>query len=381
MPANVTVEFAKAQQKYQEARTPEDKLAALYEMRSTAPAHKGGENLRAEITKKIAKTKKEIEKQQKQKGRARQEFHVKKEGAGQAVLIGFPNSGKSTILKALTGVNVEIASFPFTTKKPEIGMLDYNGGKIQLVEVPAIIEGSSEGKAHGTQLFSLIRNADAIVIMLNALNALEEFRVIEKELGKAGIILNREKPKIEIRQSGFRGITVSGKNFLRVKEEEFIAYLKSCGIHHASVMLKEPCDIKKLEEALDERLSYKKAIAIANETFGKIKQEELAEIEKKLLVKKSSELGKQKILELKESIFSLLDKILVFTKKPGQEPDLKAPLVLKKGITVEEVAEKLHKDFARKLKYVKVWGSSKFSGQRVPKDYKLKNNDVIEIYS
>ncbi len=383
MTTNAGPEYFAAENKYREAKTLELKLFYLKEMRRFAPKHKSSENLIAEITKKIAKIKKEMEKQHARKAKksGAQEYHVKKDSAGQAVIVGFPNSGKSTLLKALTGVDVEIASFPFTTKKPQVGMMDYCGAKVQLVEVPAIIEGSSSGKAHGSQLFSLIRNADAIIAMLNALNALEEYGVIEKELRNANIVLNREKPKIEIKQSGFRGITINGKNFLKMKEEEFVGYLKSCGIHHASVVLGEQCDIKKIEEALDESLVYKKAFTIVNEAYGKARDSEMLELQKKTRTTKLHEFTEHKISELKETIFFILDKILVFTKKPGQEADMKDPIVLKKGSSVEDVAKKLHKDFAQNLKYVKVWGSAKFSGQRVSKQYKLKNNDIIEIYS
>lgn len=382
MPANVSFEYARAEKKFIEAKTIEEKMAALQEMRSAMPSHKGAEKLRAEITKKIARLRGEMEKKAQKKSSGKgQEFHVKKDGCGQIAIIGFPNTGKSTLLKALTGVEVEIASFPFTTKVPVAGMMNYEGARVQLVEVPAIIEGSAGGKAHGTQIFSLIRNTDAVALMLNARTALEEFKKIEKELEKAGIFLNKKKPGIQVKQTGFKGITIAGKKFLKTKEEEFVNYLKNCGIHHASIVLSEFTDIRKLEEALDESLSYKISFAIINEAFGKANPGEASEIEKKMPVKKISGLEEKEIAEMKKALFDVLEKILIYTKKPGEKADTKEPIVLNKGATVEDVAQKLHKDFAQKLKFVKVWGSTKFAGQMVARNYKLKNKDVIEIYS
>src|SRR3989344_4948950 len=123
MPSNVTIDFEKARCKLEQANTPEAKLEALIEMQRFAPAHKGGEHLRADISKKMAGIRKEIEKQkaQEKKHSGPTGLSVKKDGIGQIVIVGLPNSGKSTLLNALTGVNVEIAPYPFTTTTPEFG--------------------------------------------------------------------------------------------------------------------------------------------------------------------------------------------------------------------------------------------------------------------
>lgn len=377
MPINAGFEFERARIKFEQANSPDAKLAALLEMQSTAPKHKGSENLRRELSKKIANLRREIEKQKEQQAKkgAGISYNVKKEGAGQIVLVGLPNSGKSTLLKALTGVNVEIAAHEFTTTKPEIGTMVFKGTRVQLVEVPAIIEGSAEGKANGTQFLSIIRNADAVVLVLDAEKAEAEFRTIISELAKAKIRLNEKKPEIKIEQSEYRGISVAGKQFLKMPFDKLEQLLKSLGYHNASVVLNE--EIKsagKILQALDEGIVYKRAIAIINkkkETCGMatIPGFECLAFEK------------EKIEELKQKIFGLLEKVIVYTKKPGQPADLNEPLVLKKGTTVEDVAGILHKDFAKNLKYVKVWGSSKFAGQRVSKNYKLQDFDTIEIYS
>lgn len=295
MPSNVSFEFEKAKLEYDQANSPEVKLVALYKMQSTAPSHKGGENLRKDISKKISLLKKQMEKnkQKEKKKGSTPSISVRKDGIGQIALVGMPNSGKSTLLNKLTGVNAKTAAYPFTTKKPEVGMMNYFGAKIQIVELPAIVKGSSSGKADGPQIISVARNADAIIIV--AKNK-EEETTIENELSYSGISLNK-------------------------KEEHKV---------------------------------FKKSITING--FEEIDPEKET-----------------------ERIFQLLDKIIIYTKKPGEEPDYELPLGLPKKSTVLNVAKNLHKDFARKLRYARVWGSAKFPGQRVSKEYELKNKDIVEV--
>ncbi len=297
MPSNVSYEYENALEEYNQATSDEAKLAALLKVQSTAPSHKGGENLRKDISKKISLLKKSMEKKKKQdkKRGGGTSIAVRKDGIGQITLLGMPNSGKSTFLNKITDSDTAVAVYPFTTKTPVVGMMDYFGAKIQLVELPAIVEGSNAGKADGPQVLSIARNSDAIIII--AKNK-EEGAIVLKELELNGISLNKEKPG---------------------------------------------CIMKK---------------AIAINAFEE-----------------------HDIPELKEKIFLLLDKIVVFTKKPGVKADVELPFALHKDATVKDFAEHLHKDFAKKLKYAKVWGSSKFDGQRVAKDYNLKNKDIVEVFA
>ncbi len=297
MPSNVSFEYENAVSEYQQATSPEAKLAALQKMKSAAPSHKGGENLRKDISKKVALLKKDIDKRkkvEKKKGRG-ESIAVRKEGIGQIVLIGLPNSGKSTLLNFLTGVETIVAPYPFTTKKPVVGMMDYFGGKVQLVELPAIVEGSSGGKADGPQVLSIARNSDAIILIASDK---KQENVITEELYKSGISLNKIQAGKELKKS----ITINAF---------------------------EEHDLEKL----------------------------------------------------REEIFSLLDKILIYTKKPGNKADYDMPLGLPLHSTTKDVARHLHKDFEKKLKFAKVWGSTKFEGQRVSKDYELKNKDIVEIFA
>ncbi len=381
MPSNVTYEYAKAQRKYEEAKTLIEKLAALQEMRSTAPQHKGAEKLRREITKKIARLKSEIDKQKSQakktgagRGKA---IGIKKEGDGQIVIVGAPNIGKSTLLNILTNAEVKIAPYAFSTVMPTQGMVEFKGAKIQLVEIPGLIHGASEGKGKGTQLIGVIRNADGILFIIKSM---QEFELIEKEFNKSNIKINSVKPNIIVKHSKFPGINITGKQFLKIPEEQLIEFLKSAGYSNGDVILGEPTTLEKVSEILDESIIYEKSLFICKNPEIKSSIEKRTK-SKVIVIQDFHELTENQLFEFKKELIEFLGKILVYTKKPGQEADLKDPLVLNKNDSIEKLAFLLHKDIAKNLKYAKLWGSSKFPGQRVPKEYKLQNGDIVELYS
>ncbi len=380
MPINANFEFERARMKYEQANSPKAKLEALYEMASTAPKHKGSERLRAEISRKIAKLKHEIEKAEEQAAKrgGGSSLAVKKEGAGQIVLMGFPNSGKSTVLKALTNADVEIADYPFTTTTPQVGMMNFAGARVQLVELPAIIEGSAEGKAQGTQLLSLARSADAIVFVLDCQQAETEFSVLVSECNKAGIRLNEHRPAIRIQQGEYKGISVSGKQFLKIKLQDFGAFLQTQGIHNAAIVLSEPIvSMQQVRDALDSKLVFKKGLILLN-WKGKIVQSFSFNAPKNFEAISFS--NSNELVSFKKNLFLLLEKVLVYTKRPGEEPDLKDPLVLPKGSTVANLAQMVHKELVQKLQHARLYGeNAKFKGQKVPLDYKLQNFDIIGI--
>jgi uncharacterized protein len=356
MPTNVSIEFANAQKKYDIAQTPEQKLTALLEMKSTAPHHKGCETLRAEINRKIAALKSNVERQKTQQSKrgASQNVYVKKDGVGQIAIVGPPNSGKSWLLNKLVGMKVvEEAIYPFSTIKPEPGMMDYCGGKIQLVEIPAIVEGSSEGKAQGKELLAMIRNADAILIVASK----NDENIIINELLNSHIILNKEKPRIIVKHSEFCGIQISGKHYIQFPIEQLEGYLKSIGFANSNIIVSGPINnLTEVSQVLDERTIYKKAIIIDTRNITD-----------------------HQLLDLKDKIFLMLNKILIYTKKPGREAEMNEPLALPKDSSINDLAMHLHKDFAKKIKFAKVWGSTKFPGQRVGPEYILQNKDIIEI--
>ncbi|MEM0360524.1 MAG: GTPase [Candidatus Diapherotrites archaeon] len=381
MPTNVTVEYAQAEKRYQEARTPEEQLAALLEMQRTAPDHKGAEKLRAEISKKIKKTREKIEKNEEQRKKASaRSTAIKKEGIGQIVLVGMPNSGKSTILKALTNVEVEIADYPFTTKTPQVGMIDFMNARIQLVEIPPIIEGSCSGKAMGRELFGLIRNSDAVALVLNASTLCSEFLTLKKEFANAEIELNAEKNPLSIEKSKFLGISIVNPAFYKEDLNELKAFLRKRGLSNVTIVFHRNAVLRDVETLLSSKTVNKRAMAIIVEKNGfKASQEDIEMVAKEMDFLQVNSLDEKQKNELVDKFFAMLERVLVFTKKPGEKQADK-PMALPLGSTVGDAARCLHQDFEKNFKYARVWGSSKYPGQRVARDFVLKTGDIVEIY-
>jgi hypothetical protein len=380
MPLNVSPEYAAAEMRYHKARTIEDKIAALQEMIRLAPDHKGAEKFRKELTRKMKALQRELKKAEEQRRKAARgrTFAVKKEGIGQIALVGMPNAGKSTLLRALTGADVTVASYPFTTFKPEPAMMEYRKAQIQLVEIPALVEGSSSGKANGTEWLSIIRNADAIALILSYNNPVYEYTTLVDELTRAAIILNQQPPKIEIKKGQFKGINISNKHYLRIPEKQVKEELRSRGIFNASLVLNEPTDVTRLTMALDKRYVFKPALAVVMACQQLPNDAVMDKLQQRIptyLFDCSA--GAKHVLS--KALFELLGKILIYTKKPGHDFD-ELPMAVPVNCTVEEAAGYIHKDFQKKLKYARVWGSTRFPGQRVARDYVLKDGDMVEFF-
>ena len=185
MPVNAGVQYGKAEEEFQKATTIQEKLQALKQMWATVPRHKSSEGLQKEIKTKISRYKELLAKEKKQKKGSGKSLSIRKEGAATICIVGTVNSGKSTLLKKLTNANVLIADYPFTTKKPEFGILDYQGIKLQIVEIPAIVE-KFEYSDLGPSMLAIIRQSDLLIITFKHK---EELKLIDKELH--GIGLNR----------------------------------------------------------------------------------------------------------------------------------------------------------------------------------------------
>ncbi len=178
MATNVTPQYQKAEEEYRAARTFSEKLVALNKMLQTIPKHKGTETMQRQIKQRIAKLKEQQEKQRQQK-KGSHGFMLKREGDALVVLVGTPNSGKSTLLNVLTGAHAEVAEYPFTTSMPEVGIMDYQGVKIQIVEIPAVVPCYNLTKM-GPTFLSLIKQADLIVLLFQTA---EEKALLDRELG------------------------------------------------------------------------------------------------------------------------------------------------------------------------------------------------------
>lgn len=200
------------------------------------------------------------------------------------------------------------------------------------------------------------------------------------ELSAVGIRLNQRPPKITVQRRSFGGIEIRGAELVKGGEAEIKRILQEHRLHNAFIVVEEPVSTEEIEEALDESVVYRRAFILFNKCDAQGADEKLRLLEHEfgtlfriIKVEAAEE-------ELKKSIYDNLDLIRVYTKRPDEEP-AKRPLVLMKGSTVFQVAKAVHKDFERRLKFARVWGSTRFPGQQVPRNYVLKDKDVVELHT
>lgn len=387
MPSNVTPEYLKAEDTYKSAKSPKEKLVALELMLSTIPKHKGTEKMQLQIKRNLSKLKKEVEKEKEQKkgGTGGASFFVRKEGAAQVALAGLPNSGKSTILNKLTGRDVGIGDYAFTTVKPTPAMLQYKGIQIQLVDMPGLIEGVSLGKGMGGPLISAIRAVDAIVILVDlSVDPVKDLELIIKELEAKGLRLNKKVPNIEIQKIPTGGIEIIGDNFLiECNSQDVKKILQEERVHNAIITIKEPVTLTDIFEVLDSSLEYKKAIIIGTKGDLPGSKEGLEKLQnhvKNFKVFPISAINNVNLDILPSEIFSILGIIRVYTRSPGREIDNTA-MPMKIDSTALDAAKKVHKNLYKNFKFARVWGdSAKFDGQRVGPEHILRDGDIIEIH-
>jgi hypothetical protein len=330
MPANLTPQYKAAEQKYREAKTAQEKLRALREMFAVMPKHKGTDRLQGDIKRKIAQLTDEMEQAKKGGGKRHNEY-VPREGAGQVVLLGPPNCGKSSLVGRLTHASPEIGPYPFTTKKPLPAMMPYEDIQIQLVDMPPITETCYEG-----WLSNIVRGCDIVLLVVGVddLDPDGALRVIVKRMEEAGVT--------------------------------FTAGEGSAG-----------------EEGDDFRAIVKKAMLVLNKVdlgeAGLVRDLVRPEVGE-MPVHETSCLSGAGLEDLRQAIYQALSIVRVYTKIPGKKADLSKPYVVKRGTTVMGIARMIHKDFAERLRFARLWGHTRFEGQSVEKGHVLEDRDVIEIH-
>ncbi len=325
MPANLPPQYFEAEKRYRSAREPEEKIAALEAMLAIMPHHKGTDRLRAVLTQKIAKFSQEAERKYATAHRAG--FYITREGAGQVMLLGPANTGKSQLLAAVSEAIPEIADYPFTTKTPVPGMMKFEDIQIQLVDTPPI--GYKEVRV---LLSNVLRSADLIAIVID----LSREPVSQLEAALQGL-----------REARIEPLTDDGTQ-------------ATPGSYPRRMLL----------------VGNKNDLAGSDQNWELLRSQYTQRFP---LVSISAREGRG-LEEFKKAVYQALNIIRVYTKTPGNKADLTDPMVLEKGSTLEEAAESLHKDFYQNLKYAVVWGSGKYDGQRVSKGHVLQDGDIVEFH-
>jgi len=380
LPTNLPPEARAKWAKTLEARTPEEKLRALQEFLSSIPEHKGTSKLRAHVKHQIAVLRRLIAEQKARKRGGGPTFSIEKEGAAQVVLLGFTNSGRSSLLRSLTNAKPEVSDKPFTTERPVPGMMRYEDLQFQIVEAPAL-----RGLERDSQTLSLARNADALIIVVDlAEDPVAQLSAIVGELKDAGIMVLRPRATVEVERQSSGGIkvVVIGR-LIDCSEQDVAKLIASYGLRHALVKVMGEASLDDVEDYLLRRPVYKPTLIVANKidlpgALDKLKKLQEAVAGKLTVIPASAKSGVD-VNRLGRSLFQALDIIRVYTKEPGAPPS-KEPLVVKRGSTVLDVAEKLHSRLSRNFKYAKVWSNRlPFSPQRVGPSFVLEDGDIVEI--
>ncbi len=330
MPANLPPQYYELERDFKSERDPREKLRLAKELLAMMPKHKGTDKLQAEMKAKISKLSNQIEGTQKSHGAKTSESfdHIPREGAAQVILIGPPNTGKSSLVDALTSAHVVIGDYPFSTREPIAGMMKYETIQIQLIDTPPISHEYCE-----SFVFPLIRQADLAVIVVDACDS-GMVRAVETMFG----ILDEKRIRIAPR---------------------------------IDTNLEDP------------RMTYKRGIFAAHKYLDDGGQAGLEELDANFSEYKifpTSILEDESVEKFRKGIFDSLGIIRVFTKPVGKEADFNDPIILPAGGTVEDAALTLHKDFVNKLHFARLWGTGKFEGQKVRIDYQLSDGDIIEFH-
>ena len=302
--------------------------------------------------------------------------------------MGPTNVGRSSLLSTITNSKVSVLNYPYTTTEPTPGMFIYKDLQLQLVETPALMEGSSEGGSWGLQTLTSARNADGLVLMVDlSKDPVEQFKLIAKELEKSKILTKKPKARISIEKKHMGAklkFIVLGK-LVDCDVKDLTKPLKSYGIRDATIKIWGEATLEDVEEAIFEGKAYRPAIILANKSDYPNAAEKLELLRKvvdpEIKIIPISCLTKDGFDKLGTEIFGMLDIMRVYTKEPNKKEASRRPYTIKKGATVFDLAKRIHTDFYNQFTYAKVWSNRlRFSPQKVGGAFELKDGDTIELH-
>jgi ribosome-interacting GTPase 1 len=323
MPANLTPQYRAAEATFKAAHTLEEKRAALEEMLAAIPKHKGTEKMQADLKRRLARLRHEDEARTAKHGHT---IKVDPEGAAQVVLLGPPNSGKSSLLAVLTHAEPAVADYPFTTTHPQPGMMVFEDVQIQLVDLPPVSEQHMDPWLPG-----LVRGADAALLLVDPTSAElpEDVEIVRDRLAEAHAPLVGQLPENpDPRDNPLPTLVV----------------------------------VSKLDRARDADL------VVLDELYGSQYQ-----------IVRVSVATRAGLEALKVAVWRRLQMVRVYSKPPGKPVDRQQPFVLPEGFTVADLAERVHRELGERLQFARVWGG-KLDGQRVARDFELRDRDVVELH-
>jgi ribosome-interacting GTPase 1 len=329
VPANLPPQYSKAEEEYRRAQSSQEEVAALELMLQLIPKHKGTEKLQADLKTRLKEARSSVE-VEKQAPKAARGFRFPRQGAGQLVLLGAPNAGKSRLLAELTHAHPEVAPYPFTTREPLPGMMPREDVNVQLIDTPPVTDSHFE-----PYLINMVRAADGVLLCMDGSSddAPDE---------TAAVISQIETRKTKL--SNRTGFDDDDFSLVHVKCLLVVTHADAAGC--------------------GDRIDY------FREATGRDLETATVEFDRP-----------ESTAELRDKVYALLNVIRVYTKRPGKPADFQDPFTIPAGGTVEDLAYKVHRELAEKLKFAKVWGESARDGQSVGREHRLCDRDVVELHA
>jgi len=357
------------------------KVKELEEELSTTKYNKKTQGHIGLVKAKLAKIKEEYQRKAAAKGKG-EGFSVKRSGDATAIIVGFPSVGKSTLLNAITNANSPVGAYAFTTLTCIPGLMEYNHSKIQVLDVPGIVEGAATGRGRGKEVLACAQSADLVIILLDVFHP-EHLEVVKKEIFETGLRINQKPPQVKISKKLRGGIDIGlTVKLTKINEDTIKAILKEFRLDNSSIVIREDISDDQLIDAIEGNKKYIPAITVLN-MIDMVNSKELERI--KAITKPDICISAEKRMNteyLKKIIFERLEFIRVYCKEAGKKADMGVPLIMRKGNTLKDVCLKLHKDFLSKFRFVRIWGkSAKFDGMILRKlEHVLQDEDIVEIH-
>ncbi len=330
MPANLPPQYLKAEEAYRKASSPAERLERAREMFVLLPKHKGTEKLQSDLKQKISRARDEVEAPKGGGKKGGVSHRVPREGAGQVVLFGPPNSGKSALLAALTNAKPEVAAYPFTTRAPQPGMARWQDVRFQVVDLPPASAEFFEPWMPG-----IVRSADAALLVVD----------------------------------------LADDDLIDATE----ASLKAMAYSRTELVGDLPYDDE------DESLQHVKTVMVANKADDPgsgVRFDLLGDwFGDRFPMVRASATDGTGLDEVRRSAYDSLGVIRIYTKTPGRPADRESPFTVPIGSTVLDLAREVHRDLEGSLKFARVWGTGVFEGQTVKRDHQLHDQDVVELHS
>lgn len=362
----------------------EDKIKEIEFELSRTQKNKATEHHFGMMKAKLAKLRSQLFEAGSKTGKAGEGFDVGRYGNARIAMIGFPSVGKSTLLNRLTNTQSQVSALEFTTLTCIPGIIQYNDTKLQLLDLPGIIEGAADGRGRGKQVIAVARSSDLVLMVLEAQKGEEQKRKLTKEMEKMGIRLNKNPPKIDLTINKTGGVKFNATvptTFLNEKTVRSI--LNEYKIHNCDVLCRDDATIDDMIDVIEGNRKYIKCIYVYNkiDTISLEDCDELAHRPNSVLISCEMKLNLDYLMLRSWEELALFR---IYTKKRNSAPDFADPIILtagRNGCTVRSCCQQIHKDLVKEFKYAVVWGRScKFNPQRVGLNHVLADEDVIQIY-